>query len=378
MYFRQGRHTLQAHVGIPEGCVEEEFGREGFSGPVSHLYRHSPPTNWIDIDGPCKPRAWRTDALTPAANARSWFEQRVVMLSNDDVTIAMARLEGAMSEHARNADGDELLFIHQGHGSLETDFGRMDYERGDYLVIPRGTVYRLKAQDATSMLIIETADAVRLPERGLLGRHALFDPDVMLTPTLEPPPQEPGRTRWPLTIKRAGQLTRVTYPNNPITTVGWKGDLTVWRLNVRDIRPILSDRYHLPPTSHATFVTEGSRVVIATFLPRPLETGDPQALRVPFYHANIDYDEVLFYHDGDFFSRSGIDAGMVTFHPQGIHHGPHPKAVEASATKTHTDEIAVMIDTRRPLHPSDHVLAVERPDYWRSWQPQAQPPQELL
>lgn len=152
----------------------------------------------------------------------------------------------------------------------------------------------------------------------------------------------------------------------------WKGDLTVWRINVRDIRPVMSERYHLPPSAHATFITDAW--VLCTFLPRGLEMGDDKALRVPFYHANIDYDEVIFYHEGDFFSRGSaehggaIRPGMVTFHPQGIHHGPQPGAVEAVKSKTRTDEIAVMVDTLRPLEVTPEAERVSNPDYWKSWQ----------
>jgi homogentisate 1,2-dioxygenase len=148
--------------------------------------------------------------------------------------------------------------------------------------------------------------------------------------------------------------------------VGWKGELCAFRLNVKDIRPVASERYHLPPTAHATFAAAG--VYICTFLPRPLEHGDSGALKVPFYHSNIDYDEVLFYHQGDFFSRPGMRPGMVTFHPQGIHHGPQPGAAERAEGKLRTDEIAVMIDTRRSLDLTDAARAAEVPDYWKSWQ----------
>ena len=184
-------------------------------------------------------------------------------------------------------------------------------------------------------------------------------------PTPEPPKDEPGRSEWSLKIQRESRITTVTYPFNPINTVGWRGDLSVWQLNIRDIRPILSERYHLPPSAHATFLTPSA--VVCSFLPRGLETGDPGALKVPFYHANIDFDEVLFYHDGDFFSREGIDAGMVTFHPQGIHHGPQPGAVNAAEDKERTNEKAVMIDTRRPLHLTEAGRAACNPDYWKSW-----------
>jgi homogentisate 1,2-dioxygenase len=187
---------------------------------------------------------------------------------------------------------------------------------------------------------------------------------------IEVPTPAPSTVRTPNMVKvqRQRRISTITYPFDPLrTTAGWKGDLSVWRLNVRDIRPVASERYHLPPPVHTTFTM--SNVVICTFLPRPIETGDPEALRVPFYHYNIDYDKVLFYHAGDFFSRSGIRPGMVTFHPQGIHHGPSPQAVAASKTKTRTDEQAVMIDTRRPLLLTDAARAARIPEYWKSWMP---------
>jgi homogentisate 1,2-dioxygenase len=146
--------------------------------------------------------------------------------------------------------------------------------------------------------------------------------------------------------------------------VGWKGDLTVWKLNMRDIRPIMSPRAHLPPSAHTTFVTQGA--VVCSFLPRPLEE-DPEALKVPFFHRNTDYDEFIFYHDGNFFSRDNIGPGMVTLHPRGIHHGPHPKALKNQAVKTHTDEYAVMLDGLNPLNVLPAGDAVEWKDYWKSW-----------
>jgi homogentisate 1,2-dioxygenase len=148
--------------------------------------------------------------------------------------------------------------------------------------------------------------------------------------------------------------------------VAWKGDLWAAKFNVRDFRPVTSPRYHLPPSVHATFQAGG--LLISTFVPRPLET-DPQAMRVPFYHRNVDYDEVLFYHQGDFFSRAGIKAGMLTLHPQGIHHGPQPQAVETSKTKTQTDEVAIMIESRRSFMVLPELEAVEVKDYAMSWSP---------
>ena len=363
MHWIRGSVTKQAHVGIPPGTVEEEFGRRGFFGRTSHLYRTEPPVGWTALEGDLRPEAIAATELVGLGG--DWLAGRVAFLENEDVRLSLARLADRMPYGFRNADADEILFIHRGRGGLDTDFGKLAYERGDYLVIPRGTAYRLSPDEETTALVIESRDEVDLPDRGLLGRHALFDPDVIEVPT---PAPVTSRDPSVLKVQRRGRISTITYPFDFLTTAaGWKGNLSVWRLNVRDIRPIASERYHLPPPAHATFVM--ANVVVCTFLPRPLEAGDPAALRVPFYHSNIDYDEVLFYHDGDFFSRAGIGPGMVTFHPQGIHHGPQPQAVLASRTKTCTDEQAVMIDTRRPLALTDAARRARIDDYWKSWMP---------
>jgi homogentisate 1,2-dioxygenase len=266
----------------------------------------------------------------------------------------------------RNADGDEIYFVHHGTGRFETDFGSLSYEPGDYVVIPKGTTYRIMVETGPSFfLIIETRLGVGLPDRGLLGQHALFDKGVLVVPELDHADHREAKgDQWEIRIKRCKEYTRVVYPFYPMDVVGWKGELWVVKLNVRDCRPVMSPRYHLPPSVHTTFHAGGA--VISTFVPRPLES-DPDALRVPFYHRNVDYDEVLFYHRGEFFSRTGIEPGMLTLHPQGIHHGPQPQAVASSRGKTHTDEVAVMIESRTPFVVLPVLEEVERQDYALSW-----------
>jgi homogentisate 1,2-dioxygenase len=363
----KGRVTPQAHVGVPEGTFEEEYARNGFSGRYAHLYRSAPPVQWIAIDGPLRPQAFDLNQA-PAIDGDDYLHSRSPYLENADVRILFSKLSKPMKYYFRNADGDEVLFIHKGQGTLETDFGPLRYEPGDYIIVPRGTVYRLIPVEPSEYLIIESFSEVRIPDKGMLGQHALFDPAVLKTPEPVASAQNMPRGRYELKIQRCGKLTTVTYPFCPLNTVGWKGTLTVWQINVRDIRPILSDRYHLPPSAHSTFVA--NNFVICTFLPRPLENGDPQAMKVPFYHSNIDFDEVLFYHQGQFFSRAGIQTGMMTFHPQGIHHGPQDQAVARTAGVKETNEIAVMIDTKNPLFVAAPGEKVEVKDYWRSWMDQ--------
>lgn len=357
MHWIRGRVARQAHVALPEGTVEEEFARRGFFGRTAHLYRTHSPCNWTRIEGDLRPVA-----LAPRVEPGDWIEGRVPLLGNDDVDIGLSRLEGHMPYAFRNADGDELLFVHAGAGSVETDFGAMAYEAGDYLLFPRGAAYRLAARTPSTFLTIESRDELEIPDRGPLGRHALFDLDVLEVPTPPAAPRDP-RDEWLVKVQRRGRITTIAYPHDPFDAVGWKGDLAPLRLAMRDIRPVMSERYHLPPSAHTTFLARN--VVVCSFLPRGLETGDEAALKVPFFHSNIDFDEVIFYHAGDFFSRAGIAPGMLTFHPQGIHHGPNPRAVEASKHKTRTEEQAVMIDTRMPLDLFDASSAVK--DYEYSW-----------
>jgi len=362
---RKGNVPSQAHVGIPEGLYEEEHGRRGFAGPASHLYRRHPPTGWVRIDGPLRPRAFACADL-PTSDLLSADVRPVEIMRSPDARVFLSHRRETMPHHVRNADGDEIQFVHTGRGRFETDYGILPFEPGDYVIIPKGTTYRIVVDAGpTLMLVVETPVPVGLPERGLLGQHAQFDRGVLAAPDPSPAQEAGGEQReWEVHIKRHGEYTKVVYPFCPMDVVGWKGDLWVAKLNVRDFRPVMSPRYHLPPSVHATFQAGG--LLISTFAPRPLES-DPQSLRVPFYHRNMDYDEVLFYHQGNFFSRAGIKPGMLTLHPQGIHHGPQPQAVEAGKTVTQTDEVAVMIESGQPFTVLPELETVELKDYALSW-----------
>lgn len=359
---KKGKIAQQAHVGLPEGTYEEEHGRKGFYGKSAHLYHTHPPTSWIRFEGKLRPHCFDLNQLEPT-DLTDPGGAPVAFLGNNDVKLSVSRRPQPMPFYLRNADGDELYFVHRGRGTVETDFGPLSFEPGDYINLPRAVTYRI-VPDTTDnfFLIIEAKGEFEPPDKGLLGQHALYDPATLTTP--EPAPILDDHREWEVRIKVDDEYSKVFYPFNPIDVIGWKGDLTTWKLNVRDIRPVMSHRAHLPPSAHTTFVTAGA--VVCTFLPRPLEQ-DPAAQRVPFYHRNTDYDEFLFYHDGDFFSKDNIKPGMATLHPRGIHHGPHPKALRNQQNRTHTDECAVMLDGLNPIHVLPAGEQVEWQDYWASW-----------
>lgn len=352
---RKGKYAKQAHLNLPEGTYEDELGRNGFFGKVSHLYHLNPPTGWTNIEGNLKPRAY---------NCNNTSENKTTkILYNNDVSIYISKLNQDMTYYFRNADGDEVIFVHDGEGKIETDFGPLNFVKGDYIVVPRGTTYRVLVTKPSYFLLVESYSEIEQPTRGILGPNALYDPSIIETP--EPEPIIDNK-EWELKIKRLGEYTSVFYPFNPIDVVGWKGDLSVWKINIKDICPVISHRAHIPPSINTTFVAHN--FVICSFVPRPIES-EEGALKVPFYHRNIDFDEVIFYHDGDFFSRDNIKAGSITFHPQGIHHGPHPKALRNSFTnpKKETDEYAVMIDTKKPLFWTQEAESIEWKEYFMSW-----------
>ncbi|MEX2647828.1 MAG: homogentisate 1,2-dioxygenase [Alphaproteobacteria bacterium] len=366
MPLREGQTSRQAHANLPVGTYERELGREGFFGPATHMYHRHPPTGWSGWDGPLRPRAFdlaRLDAVT----ATPWAASEV--LANGALRLRHWSTTTAMDHLVRNADGDELVFVHQGAGELFCDYGHLSLEPGDYVVLPRSTMWRISPAVPMTVLLVECTNAsYTLPEKGLVGPHAIFDPAVLDVPAIDDDfLGQQDEAPWRVVVKRRGALSTVTFPYNPLDAVGWKGDLAPVRLNVRDIRPLMSHRYHVPPSAHTTFV--GNRFVVCTFVPRPFET-DPDALKVPFFHNNDDYDEVLFYHAGDFFSRDNIKAGMLTFHPCGVTHGPHPKALKnmLAQKKPATDEIAVMIDARDALEVGAGLERVELAGYADSWQ----------
>ena len=370
----RGKVARQAHVALPAGTVEEEYGRSGFFGGYAHAYRLHAPVGWVEIDGPLKPRAYDLRReLPPGQDDTQRALGRTLFAENEDVRLHYVRLAETPKFWLRNGDADELYFIHEGRGTLVTELGPLAYEPGVYLCVPRAMLARLEPSEPTEALLIESPGQVTFPDRGMLGLHALFDPAMIEVPTPDldavcaaaDRAQDHPHERYEVRHLRGGEVTRVVYPFHPVDVVGWKGTTAPFRLHTNDIRPVISERYHLPPSAHTTFLLRDA--VVCSFLPRGLETGDPEAMRVPFFHSNADYDELIFYSRGTFFSRGGIEPGMVTMHPAGIHHGPHPKAIDRSKGLERTDEVAIMIDTKRPLRMVHAAEAAEMPEYWKSW-----------
>ncbi|HET8563743.1 MAG TPA: homogentisate 1,2-dioxygenase, partial [Candidatus Binatia bacterium] len=319
----EGTASRQAHADLPADTFERELGKEGFYGPATQMVHRHPPTGWSQIEGPLRPRAFDTTRLKKNADS-PW--DATLLMSNAYLRLRHWRAERSMEHLARNSDGDELLFVHEGLGDLFCDYGHLNFREGDYLMLPRGTLWRVEIRAPLTALLIEaTNDSYRLPEKGIVGEHAIFDPAVLDVPKIDDAFRaQQTESEWRVFVKCRGSLSVITYPFNPLDAVGWHGTLAPVRLNWRDLRPLMSHRYHLPPSAHTTFTA--SRFVVSTFCPRPLET-DPGALKLPFFHNNDDYDEVIFYHQGQFLSRDNIHPGMITFHPRGLTHGPHPKAL---------------------------------------------------
>ncbi len=362
----EGTASRQAHADLPEGTYEREISKEGFFGPAAFFHHKHPPTGWVSFEGPLRPHAFD---LNRVAKDHSSPWDAAQLLHNAHVRVRFWNISAPMDHLVRNADGDDLLFVHEGHGEFYCDYGHLSLVAGDYVVIPRGTMWRIGVKQPLSALLIEAVNgSYSLPDKGVLGAHAIFDPAMLDVPQLNAAflAQQADHRHWQVRVKRKSAISVVTYPFNPLDATGWHGDLSVVRINVKDIRPVMSHRYHLPPSAHTTFV--GERFVVCTFVPRPFET-DPGAIKVPFFHNNDDYDEVIFYHAGDFFSRDNIAPGMMTLHPCGFTHGPHPKALKNMLvqSKPATNEYAVMIDARDGLEIGEAAKAVEWEGYVESW-----------
>jgi homogentisate 1,2-dioxygenase len=374
LYCREGRVAERPHLNLPKGTFEEEIGLEGFFGPVSHLYHRQPPTSWSKIERSSFQWLARKEApehfLRPQCYSSvgqnlqgDFWKSGRLLFWNEDIAIWLHRITKDSPIYFRNADASELYFLHEGEAALESIFGELAIQKGDYISIPRGVTYRFKTKRAYLLRIESFQHRFKKPETGILGQQALYHEEGISTPKLKKfTPEKISRIR----VQKGTQLTDMIYPFDVRDVAGWMGTLYPFVLNVKNIAPVMSPVAHLPPSVNATFVTP--EFIVCTFLPRPLEES-AGALKVPFFHSNIDYDEIIFYHDGDFFSRDNMGRGFITLHPRGVNHGPHPKALANQHSKTRTDEIAVMVDTLHPLKVSTFAAGLENKNYWKSWIP---------
>jgi homogentisate 1,2-dioxygenase len=367
MVFRQDDGTLYA---------EELMGNLGFVGPASLLYHLRPPTGFRrvkllrmlawepDPDPLVRHRHFMTSSL-PAGS--SMCTDRVPLLYNGDVAISFSRPHHDDAFFYRNAQGDEIIFVSDGAGVLESAFGMLPFHKGDYLIIPRGVLHRYHWRPGPiDCLIVESAGAVRTPARyrnefGQLLEHSPYSERDIRRPEQFTVHDETGE--FPTIVKRDNRFVEVVLDHHPFDVVGWDGYYYPWAFNIADFEPRVG-RFHLPPPIHQTF--EGDGFVLCSFCPRPYDF-DPQAIPVPYNHSNVMSDEVIYYASAEFMSRKGIAHGSITLHPDGVPHGPHPGRTEESIGQTHTDELAVMVDSFRPLVVSKNALAIEDKGYYQSW-----------
>ena len=347
-HIARGRHVRQARVGL--GALREEHvSRQGFFGPVAMLYREDGPNEIVRVEGTLLPRRVVDTARVEPSDQTDPRGTPEVMLSNADVSVGISRRAAAMPYAYRNTDADTLYFVHRGSGSFATEFGRLPYEAGDYVLIPKGVSYRQLPDSDALLLVIESPSPLTLTEHQQVGRHMPVDPTVLTLPELSSD-REPPRDEWELRVKHEGTHSSIFYRNNPLATVGWKGDLFPFKLNIRDIIPISSDRIHLAPSAWATF--DGRGFMVVTFVPQ-MAVSDLNAEELPSYHRNVDYDESVFVHDD---ASGGRGAGMLSHTPQGILHGANEAYRAAFQARREPGArrmfTGVSVDTERPLHAS--------------------------
>ncbi|MGK2321572.1 homogentisate 1,2-dioxygenase, partial [Gordonia rhizosphera NBRC 16068] len=294
---RKGRTPRQIHRDVAD-LKDDELGRYGFTGRAAHFYRRNDPTSYRAV-GDLTGLDRQTFDLTPTDQIDPAGEP-LVMFYNDDCRISLSRRQDVAPFYTRNVDGDELLFVHEGTGQFETEFGRLPYRAGDYVYIPKGTTYRQIPDGPSLLLIIEATEEFRVPEGGVLGRFFPFDSSLVVVPEAEVFPDD-GREEYEVRFRQREGATSIFYPFNPLDVEGWKGDNFAFTFNLEDYDVITSDTVHLPPTVHLFMQATG--VYVMNFLPRPAE-GRAGAERMPWYHRNVDFDEIAFYHGGNVF---GID-----------------------------------------------------------------------
>ncbi|MCZ8516884.1 homogentisate 1,2-dioxygenase [Paenibacillus filicis] len=384
-YHRMGAVPPKRHTQFrrPDASLyrEQVMGTKGFSGIQSILYHHHAPAELVKVQllSACRPQYEEQGALRHRHFRTNGFSQtgdavagRQYILGNDDVLIGIVNPTEAMDYYYRNGDGDELMFVHDGSGKVETMYGTLFYRPGDYILLPIGTIYRVLPDPGKSkFLVVETNSWITTPKRyrnehGQLLEHSPYcERDIRVPDNLETITE---KGEFEVRTKKGGYLHSHVLAHHPLDVVGWDGYLYPWILNIHDFEPI-TGRIHMPPPIHQTF--EGNHFVICSFCPR-LYDYHPQSIPAPYFHSNVDSDEVLYYVRGNFGSRKGIEEGSITLHPSGIPHGPHPGKAEESIGKKETNELAVMIDTFRPLQVVSQAQGMEDKDYVYSWVPRSE------
>lgn len=380
-YYSLGKIPNKRHIQFrkPDGSLysEQLFSTEGFSDLYSILYHNQPPTLITQIGDPVsiapvtihdkqlKHRSLKGFQIVPEDD---FIDSRKPVLVNNDCKIILAAPRLSMNDYFyKNADADECIFVHVGSGTLKTMYGDIRFEYGDYLVIPRGTIYQMEFDTTDNrLLIVESTSPILTPRRyrndfGQLMEHSPFCERDIRKPNVLATYDEKGD--FLLYIKKQDNLYPYHYKSHPFDVVGWDGYLYPYAFSIHNFEPI-TGRVHLPPPIHQTFETRG--FVMCSFVPR-LYDYHPLAIPAPYNHSNIDSDEVLYYVDGDFMSRKHVEKGQITLHPGGIPHGPHPGTVEKSIGAKETHELAVMVDTFKPLLLTTYAAGIEDEDYALSW-----------
>ena len=385
-YHTLGRIPHKRHTQFrrPDGALysEEVVGAEGFSGIASIAYHIHPPTLVERILEPIPYAVTYADddvlrhrhlKGADVEGGGDWLGGRRYLMGNADVRLALASPTEAMEYFYKNAESDELVFVHEGEGTLESIFGDVRFEKGDYVHVPRTVTHRWRFEGGgrpPRLLVIEAGRGLHFPKRYRNAHGQLLEHSPFCERDVRPPEElltydEEGE--FEVRIQKRGRLHRYVMRHHPFDVVGWDGYMYPYAISIHDFEPI-TGRVHQPPPVHQMF--EGRGFVVCSFVPRKFDY-HPQAIPAPYNHSNIDSDEVLFYAEGDFMSRKGIERGSFTLHPGGIPHGPHPGTAEASIGKEGTEELAVMVDTFHPLRLTEAALDVEDEDYAYSWQPEA-------
>jgi homogentisate 1,2-dioxygenase len=372
-------HKRHTQFRKPDGELysEQLFSTEGFSNDYSILYHNHPPTEIIKTDEPVnvQPRVAEEKMLKHRSfegfnikPEKDYLQSRKAVLVNNDCHIVLAAPQQSMTEYFyKNADADEMIFVHEGSGVLKTQYGNLAFGYGDYLVIPRGSIYQITfATENNRLFIVESFSPIRYPKKyvsklGQLMEHSPFCERDIRQPKDLQTIDEAGD--FLIKTKKKGILYGLHYAHHPFDVVGWDGCCYPFAFSIHDFEPI-TGRVHQPPPVHQTF--EANNFVVCSFCPRLFDY-HPQAIPAPYNHSNIDSDELLYYVDGDFMSRKHVTRGMITLHPAGIPHGPHPGAVKKSIGAKETNELAVMVDTFHPLQLTVEALEIENEGYVMSW-----------